>query len=93
MIEEDGYYYHSDHVLDNMTPEEELAVSIFQHAIAGNKINIMGDNFEDQKFLSCIKVAERVTELLRLRHAKADEEAELAAGTPKFKVVPIVKST
>ena len=80
MFDEDGY---SDHILDNLTPEEELALSLFQQALFSGKPKAL-----KKKFKQCLKLADALTKILIVRHAEVEASSDPRA---KFKVIHINK--
>lgn len=86
------YFEPSDHILDNLTSDEELALSIFQHAIAAG-VYKPKDTLEG--FKECMESSDTICLYLLARRneinakCKADNEANLL--NPKPKVVPIKK--
>ena|ERR1035437_7076570 len=90
MIDENGDEV-SDHILDNMTPEENLALELFIQAITAGKVDPTKEDFDLDSFINCILVANSISDYLVTNHEAASNFEIEEAAKRKLKVVPINK--
>jgi hypothetical protein len=86
------YFEKSDHILDNLTPDEELALSIFQ---AGISAGTYKPKYALKGFRECLEASDAIClDLVTRRNdfnAKCRADNEAAQRNPKPKVVPLKK--